>query len=125
MKKFNLLRKSLVMWVVVFLAVALPTLSYSDCEDPCSGAQDCVDPHCKGCDTGFGVCIDCCTAQTSIECADYPGCHWNTFECENEMGVACSGIAEVPKNSRTWLLVAFLLAGFGLTAALRLKKKPV
>jgi len=69
--------------------------------------------------------MDCCTALTQIECGDYPGCHWNQFECENEMGVSCSGIAEVPKNSRTWLFMGFLLAGFGLTAALRFKKKPV
>ena len=103
------------------------------CDEDCStnGAPDCTDALCKGCyDDGFGsaVCNDCCVEVNQVECVA-AGCQWEYSaiagytECRNESGVDCSGIPEVPTKSKTWLLIAFSVAGLGLAGALRFKKR--
>ncbi|MFM8270010.1 MAG: hypothetical protein ACKN9V_07455 [Pseudomonadota bacterium] len=117
------------------LLIALPKVAFSDeCEETCtvtnSVVSGCTQSTCQGCliiEGNEGNCDDCCLNQTEGECNTLAGCHWAQFtgwgQCQNKAGVSCDGIPEVPQKSRTWLLGAFLLAGFGLTGFFRLKKK--
>ena len=113
---------------------SLSPLVFADCTQSCPGGpNDCTDRLCQGCYTDiFGDatefnCQDCCIETSSVTCTEN-GCFWEysgikgADECRNESGVDCSGIPEVPTQSKTWLLVAFSVAGLGLALALRFKK---
>ena len=94
----------------------------ADCDDICSVPGDCTNNLCKGCQDS--ICVDCCSFGTQGECEnDVAGCVWEGQQCHNVSGVICGGISEVPVKSRTWMVLAFILSSFGLTAFLKLRKR--
>lgn len=108
------MKASLVFSVIfIFFLVSSPLFAESTCGTDCFGGWvDCNtgDKDCTYCDPATNKCRDCCAQDPcpggTFGCDDIsPG------QCQNKDTHVC--ISEVPKQSRSWLVV-----GFGLLAML-------
>ena len=100
------------------------TLEAANCNQVCVTSTDCTQETCKDCaevSPGTFRCRSCCE-NDEFDCVS--PCYWTGDQCQNVQGVDCSGIPEVPKNSRTIVLMSvllFVLIAVGFSQ--RLKKK--
>lgn len=102
------------------------TAEAANCNEECTDHTDCIQATCKECvAVGGGVnrCLSCCLNEDELDCIS--PCYWNAtyVQCQNIEGVDCSGIPELPSQSRgvaLWGGVAFALA---LTVFLVYRKK--
>jgi len=114
--------------IVLGLGLVTAQALGAGCNEICEEHTDCTQQTCKECVSvggGFKRCRSCCANEELEFCFAPCFLNVNYGQCQNIEGVDCSGIPELPKESKgfaLWGSVAFVLGATLLLAAYRRKK---